>query len=431
MALLSVTASHGDGMGALAIAFSMEGMYGDGLNLYQYVGSNPWTRSDPLGLNWGDDIESLMDELTGGRSEALSQLGTDAEAAAIVAARIMSMLPIPFAGVARDLALYALGDRSGGEMAAALALGIIPGGKLGGKLFKSIGGVAGSALSASMQMAKAGGSKLLQGTKDLAGRAAAFVRRKPGSACGCSTAATMVWTAHDMVPIAEIEEGQVVYAAREDDQASDYAPGEVGNTIYLGEASLVKLIVRHKDGSLEVIEITDEQPFHPIQIGAWTRADRLQIGDLLSTMHGTTELVAVEYGTERVPVYNLSIPGSPTYFVCERGIWVHNCGAGLHHLVPMYLGGAKDGATSYLNSAQHSRLHVLINEAVALRGIPKHSGPGNGTKGVDRWARDVGPEVAELKIREALIEAYQKFDAEQHTNLFPDMYRQLLGGPIQ
>jgi len=34
----------------------------------------------------------------------------------------------------------------------------------------------------------------------------------------------------------------------------------------------------------------------------------------------------VIFTTERVPVYNLSIPGSPTYYVGEHGVWVHNSG---------------------------------------------------------------------------------------------------------
>ena len=40
-ALLS-TASHGRGSFAIVLAFDMEGMYGNGANLYQYLGSNPW-----------------------------------------------------------------------------------------------------------------------------------------------------------------------------------------------------------------------------------------------------------------------------------------------------------------------------------------------------------------------------------------------------
>ncbi|MBL4809958.1 MAG: hypothetical protein JKY43_07890 [Phycisphaerales bacterium] len=68
-----------------------------------------------------------------------------------------------------------------------------------------------------------------------------------------------------------------------------------------------------------------EHPFHVADTAKWTRADGLRIGDHLSTITGTTKLQGVIFTTERVPVYNLSIPGSPTYYVGEHGVWVHNC----------------------------------------------------------------------------------------------------------
>ncbi|MBX3404698.1 MAG: hypothetical protein KF699_14905 [Phycisphaeraceae bacterium] len=60
LTLIEATSFHGRGMGgvgALVAAFSMLSLYEDGGNLYQYVRSNPWRRSDPLGLESGEDEE--------------------------------------------------------------------------------------------------------------------------------------------------------------------------------------------------------------------------------------------------------------------------------------------------------------------------------------------------------------------------------------
>ncbi|MBX3110322.1 MAG: hypothetical protein KF743_14165 [Fimbriimonadaceae bacterium] len=53
LTLIEATSFHGrgmGGMGALVAAFDVQGLYGDGMNLYAYLGSNPWMRADPLGL---------------------------------------------------------------------------------------------------------------------------------------------------------------------------------------------------------------------------------------------------------------------------------------------------------------------------------------------------------------------------------------------
>jgi hypothetical protein len=70
---------------------------------------------------------------------------------------------------------------------------------------------------------------------------------------------------------------------------------------------------------------TDEHPFHSADTGEWLRADELVVGDRLSAIRGDATLLAITYSAQRVPVYNLSIPGSPTYFVGDGGVWVHNC----------------------------------------------------------------------------------------------------------
>ena len=131
-------------------------------------------------------------------------------------------------------------------------------------------------------------------------------------------------TANGAVPIVEIEAGQQVLSAVDDGLSQDYSSNEVGTKIVVGEAALVQLQLLHEDGSTETINTTDEHPFHVSDMNAWTRADQLLVGDELSTISGTVRLESLVFTSERVPVYNLSIPDSPTYYVGEYGVWVHN-----------------------------------------------------------------------------------------------------------
>ena len=311
----------------------MEGMYGDGMNLYQYLGSNPWTHSDPLGLSSDpfEEIDAIIDEIMAERAGALSSIGKEAAATAIIAAQIASYLPFPGVGIAGDLALVALGQESMDNVLIGAAIGIIPGGKLvkllkKSDVFQHLGRIGSAAWDYAKRMAGSGGGFLGRVAGGLADRARRLLDRKPKAiACGCFTASTLVWTANGAVPIVDIEQGQQVLAAPDEGAAEDYSSNEVGAKIVIGEASLVQLVVLHEDGSTETINTTDEHPFHVADTAQWTRADRLVVGDHLSTIASTAELQGVVYTTERVPVYNLSIPGSPTYYVGEHGVWVHNC----------------------------------------------------------------------------------------------------------
>lgn len=331
MALVEATAMHGRGLGALSLAFDFEGHFGDGANLYEYLGSNPWTRSDPLGLSWDpfDMVDEYLAESTGARAAFLNQLGQDMKAIAIVGATIASYLPVPIVGSLGDMALYALGEQTGEELAVGLAIGMIPGGKLLGGLGKFLGDIGGSAWSAAKHYASKYGRGVLRSAGEkalsLADRATDFLRRKPSAACGCFTAATLVWTPAGAVPIEEIAEGAIVLAAPDDSVAPVLDVGEVSRQIVIGEASLLRLTVRRTDGSTETINTTDEHPFHVAESGEWIRADLLQPGQALSAVKGQVTVESLAFTADRVPVYNLSVPGSPTYFVGESGLWVHNC----------------------------------------------------------------------------------------------------------
>jgi len=64
MSLIEAASHSGRGVGAIALAMSAEDRYGDGYNLYEYLGSSPWDGSDPLGLyDFEDGFEDVTDVL--------------------------------------------------------------------------------------------------------------------------------------------------------------------------------------------------------------------------------------------------------------------------------------------------------------------------------------------------------------------------------
>lgn len=265
----------------------------------------------------------------------LSSLGQNLTAVAIVAANITSMLPIPFAGNLGDLALYALGEQSEASLAAAMAIGIIPGGKLASKFASSgigrfIGRVGASAWGAAKHYASKAGTWLARRIYrdggpgfSLLDDAANFLKRKPASACGCFAAGTLVWTASGLVPIEQVRVGDFVLA-------KDEATGELEYRMVTAEivterAALLELSLVHESGVAELLRTTDEHPFW-VEGSGWVRADSLVPGDVLRTTGSTATISAVGLPSGRTTVYNLSVEGYHTYFVGPDGVWVHNCG---------------------------------------------------------------------------------------------------------
>ncbi len=51
---------HGSAMGAAALSYSLEELYGDGFSLYGYNGNNPIGNSDPTGLSWRESYEGVI-----------------------------------------------------------------------------------------------------------------------------------------------------------------------------------------------------------------------------------------------------------------------------------------------------------------------------------------------------------------------------------
>lgn len=207
MALLSTTAAHGRGMGSIRIAFSMEGMYGDGLNLYQYLRSNPWTNSDPLGLSVDpfDMMEEIVSEMMGARAGVLSGLGKQAQATAVMAATIASFMPIPGFGIVGDLALYALGEISMTQVMVGAAIGIVPGGWLVKKyltktnLGQNIASMGAAAWNGAKRIVARGGAFLGRMAGGLAERAAKWLGQEVAEKATVDITSEMIGLAGDIV----------------------------------------------------------------------------------------------------------------------------------------------------------------------------------------------------------------------------------------
>ncbi|MBK7406258.1 MAG: hypothetical protein IPJ41_17040 [Phycisphaerales bacterium] len=111
-ALVAATDMHGRGVDSLGVAFGLEGLYGDGSNLYEYLGTIPWNRSDPLGLS-RDPFSIVDDYLTedaGSKAAFLDKAIGYWHTAAYMAAYIASWSKFPLGVLIGDAAMDAMGE---------------------------------------------------------------------------------------------------------------------------------------------------------------------------------------------------------------------------------------------------------------------------------------------------------------------------------
>jgi hypothetical protein len=141
--ILEAIAMNGEGMGISSLSFELENLCGDGMNLFQFVGSNPITGSDPLGLSanfdWDAETEDLESELVGHRLYALGEMNEGAKWASL---GMNATLTIAATVLGLDVleSAYLLASGQGGLMAGLdVLMSINPGARLAkgvGKLAK-------------------------------------------------------------------------------------------------------------------------------------------------------------------------------------------------------------------------------------------------------------------------------------------------------
>ncbi len=135
----------------------------------------------------------------------------------------------------------------------------------------------------------------------------------------CFVAGTLVHTENGLVPIEEIQEGDLVWAW--DERTGDISLKLVEETFVRDSNELVCIFVNG-----EQIIATPDHPFY-VPTQGWTNAGDLLAGDTLVLVNG--EYVKIEYVQHEsfirpVPVYNFRVQDYHTYYVSESKILVHN-----------------------------------------------------------------------------------------------------------
>jgi Pretoxin HINT domain len=135
---------------------------------------------------------------------------------------------------------------------------------------------------------------------------------------GCSFCAdTPMLTEAGEKPIAEIKEGDRVYAFNEE-------TGEVGLYTVTAILADTDLAIEYLTIDGEMFETTPNHPFYTEQRG-WQRADTLQIGEKIRKADGNYGSVeVVEVVQKQQVMYNLTVDTAHTFFVGKQHLLVHN-----------------------------------------------------------------------------------------------------------
>jgi len=81
--IVTALAFNAQAMDILVGTYNGQGLYADGMNLYEYLGSNPVNRRDPLGLYDDSWLDDYMDDYTGYKLSALGVINEGAKWAAL------------------------------------------------------------------------------------------------------------------------------------------------------------------------------------------------------------------------------------------------------------------------------------------------------------------------------------------------------------
>ncbi|MGL5694612.1 MAG: polymorphic toxin-type HINT domain-containing protein, partial [Peptostreptococcaceae bacterium] len=138
---------------------------------------------------------------------------------------------------------------------------------------------------------------------------------------GCFTAGTLISTQDGLIPIEDIEIGDLVWA--KDPETGEVAIKEVVQT-FIKETDTILYI----DVAGEVIEATEQHVFYIDNVG-WIPASMIEEGDTVILQSGEkakVENIEEVVHNEIIDVYNFEVEDFHTYFVSDANVLVHNNG---------------------------------------------------------------------------------------------------------
>ncbi len=178
---------------------------------------------------------------------------------------------------------------------------------------------------------------------------------------GCASfgAGTEVWGAQGKIRIEDIARGQTV-ASRSDQSYSD-APQRV-TQVFGRVADHHYRLATESDSIL----ITAEHPVW-VQGKGWTAVEKVQPYDVLASVNGDQRVAFVTHVDQPLRVYNFSVAETPSYFVGNGGLWVHNA----HCTIPDYI---VDLSKQRLDGIETTSVRGLVGEGKVAMILEKQHG---------------------------------------------------------
>ena len=136
----------------------------------------------------------------------------------------------------------------------------------------------------------------------------------------CFVAGTLVESERGLLPIEEIEVGDLVWSRSDETGEEGWKP--VSRTFITQRQVVLDLDLIEADGDRQELLVTPEHPFWK-EIG-WAPVGTLLVGDSVWARDGWATVASLTHSEQMETVYNLEVADFNTYFVGRGGVWAHN-----------------------------------------------------------------------------------------------------------